>query len=90
MSLLKTILHDKRTGQLPKPRHYTAAFSAPDSPRSWLQEFVLDTSLFAALYGDGLVPGKLDHSYVQFTFFGGSIKAFLLVSLASNVALRST
>ena len=48
MFLLNTITYDKRTGQLPRPRHYTAALSASDSPRSWLQEHVIDTTLFAA------------------------------------------
>ena len=33
-SVAHTSLHDKPTGQLPRSRHYTAAFSAPDSPRS--------------------------------------------------------
>ena len=48
MFSLNTITYDKYTGQLPRSRHYTAALSAPDSTRSWLQELVLDTSLFAA------------------------------------------
>lgn len=68
---------------------YTAALSADWSARSWLHEFVLDTSLFAALYGDSLVPGRFDHSYVQLTFLGGSIKAFLLLSFGSIVAFFS-